>query len=126
MQGGAPCTKQSIKYVFGRSSSLNLRMNKLTCYGVLRAVHVIDRSANPIFDTKMSTLCPQSVLLRLPLWILKRGGLESSGCRLISLNISTSIIAFFVLFLYGKFFLGGGEDGGKVVHSIFWFFLGET
>ena len=37
---------------------------------------------------------------RYPPWILKRGGLESSGRRLISLTSKTKRIAYFFLFLF--------------------------
>ena len=51
---------------------------------------------NPKLDTRIS-VCPsvfhQSVTLRLPPWILKMGGLESSGWRKISSNGKTKRIA---------------------------------
>ena len=54
--------------------------------------------ANPILDMRISVLRPDFVLPNAQgtPWNLKRGGLESSGQRLISLIGKTKSIAFFL------------------------------
>ena len=55
---------------------------------------------NQILDTRISVRLSSSVTPRLP--PMKRGGLESSGQRLISSNGKTKEIAFFFFFLRRK------------------------
>ena len=62
---------------------------------------------HPILDTWISDCPPPPfVTLKAPPWILKRGGLESSGQRLFSLNAKTKIIIIIIIiFFFGDFFL---------------------
>ena len=58
---------------------------------------VIVEKKDPILDTRISVLRPSPYRSQYPppLWILKRGGLESSGLMLIYLDGKTKIIVFF-------------------------------
>ena len=67
--------------------NVNLYFLRLACF-----------NCNQILDTSISFLLyPWTVRNMLPPWILKLGGLESSGQRLISLNGKTKITMIFVL-----------------------------
>ena len=64
---------------------------------------------HPILDTRISihpdfSVLVPSVTLRVPPWILKRGGLGSSGQRLIS-SIGKNKRILFIFFVFDNYFL---------------------
>ena len=70
------------------------------CWSVFsQCAKLSPRAKHPILDTRISCSCCSSVLRQSrsgdPPWILKRGGLESSGWRLISSIGQTKGIVFF-------------------------------
>ena len=60
---------------------------------------MLDMTSNPILDTRISvrpsSACPSCITLRVPPWILKGAGMDSSGQRLISSIGKTKRLAFF-------------------------------
>ena len=76
------------------------------------------RHSNPISDARIFVLLAPSHLCYPP-WILKLGGLESSGQRLISWNGKTKRIALFFSFLANIFL-----SSSIFFSSSFFFYLG--
>ena len=84
------------KITFTHMHTIHFFMFKLSLYPEILTWK--KDGGNLILDTRISIGLSSFVHVsrsRYPPWILKRGGLESSGKRLITLNSNTKIRAFF-------------------------------